>query len=326
MSDRSSFEKDIPDGGKEHHEFHIEATEDVPTELQAIDHIPSPPPFIHEVIEKTTLQEVSTEPIPPLCPKWVSRVGQPRRAIIFDQPKRKLWHHGTEVEPLQIFRPEDRKTYHDTRYPWGTICRVRHTSGGWGSGVIVGPRHVLTASHVVDWNKQGAGIVEVHRSGPAFVSATSVITKVRYYTKVEPPGVGWSEVDEDYAVLITADRIGDRFGWLGVRTYDSDWDSEPYWYNIGYPGDIASGEKPIWQKRKWLDEDAWDFGSARSMTTDADTMKGQSGGPFFANWDKGNHKGYYVVAVVSGEDDDENWCAGGSLLTKLVNKARADDP
>ncbi|MGE5661666.1 MAG: trypsin-like serine peptidase, partial [Ignavibacteriales bacterium] len=267
------------------------------------------------------------EPLAPLCPKWVSSVAEPRRATFISEPKRKLWHHGVEVEPLRKFDPEDRKIYHDTRYPWGTVCRIV-AGESYGSGVIVGPRHVLTASHVVDWTRNGAGIVEVHRSGRLFVSAVSAITIARYYTKVTGQMVEWSEVDEDYAVLITADRIGDRFGAFGVRTYDSAWDDEPYWYNIGYPGvpALGRGEKPIWQKRKWLDEDEWDFGSARSMTTDADVNKGQSGGPLFAFWPKGRYPaGPYVVAVVSGEDD-ENWCAGGSDLTKLVRKARTDYP
>lgn len=37
-------------------------------------------------------------------------------------------------------------------------------------------------------------------------------------------------------VLVTDQRVGDRFGWLGVRTYDSGWDDESYWTNIGYAG------------------------------------------------------------------------------------------
>ncbi len=33
------------------------------------------------------------------------------------------------------------------------------TAGGWGSGWTIGPRHVLTASHVVNWDSDGRGNV-----------------------------------------------------------------------------------------------------------------------------------------------------------------------
>ena len=49
-------------------------------------------------------------------------------------------------------------------------------------------------------------------------------------------------MDEDYAVLTLADRLGDRFGWLGITTYDSDYDDEPIFRTIGYANDIAGGQ------------------------------------------------------------------------------------
>ena len=227
-------------------------------------------------------------------------------------------HRGCEVSPLLIFNPDDRKTYNDLSYPWGTVCRVV-TAAGSGSGVIVGPRHVLTASHVVDWSTNGAGTVEVHRVG-GFVRATTAITKVWFFTKVTGT-IDWFENDEDYAVLITASRIGDSFGWLGTRTYNSSWDGDPYWWNIGYPGDIGSGLTPTFQKKKQLDEDAFDWGGGRSMTTDADTFFGNSGGPMFGFWGDGP----YAVAVVSSQSSSENWCSGGNDMTRLVRHARQKD-
>jgi len=50
-----------------------------------------------------------------------------------------------------IFAPENRQVLWDTSYPWGTNGRVT-TGNGWGSGVLVGPRHLLTCSHVIVWN------------------------------------------------------------------------------------------------------------------------------------------------------------------------------
>ena len=63
------------------------------------------------------------------------------------------------------------------------------------------------------------------------------------------------------------------------------------------------------------------------MTTAADLKKGQSGSPMFGRWKDGR----YVVAVMSSEgtvfaSGMENWCSGGSDLTRLVRKARTDFP
>ena len=77
---------------------------------------------------------------------------------------------------------------------------------------------------------------------------------------------------------------------------------------------------PTWQRSKWLDEHAWDFGSGRAMDTNADINPGNSGGPMFAWWAEGPH----VVAVVSAHDpgDAENYCSGGRDLVRVVRAAR----
>jgi hypothetical protein len=77
---------------------------------------------------------------------------------------------------------------------------------------------VLTASHIINW-AAGWAIVEVHRFDSTFV-AGSCCTRLTAFTKI--PDVKVSTMDEDYAVLTLADRLGDRFGWLGNMTYDSD--------------------------------------------------------------------------------------------------------
>lgn len=303
----------------------VRATAEVPEHLRYIDLFPNLSPFELVALERQSLSAASTEPVPPYCPKWVSSSRRPRRPALVGEPKTKLWHRGIYVDPLFVWGDDDRVSYTDSSHPWGCVCRIM-TSAGWGSGVIVGPRHVLTASHVVDWVSNGAGTVEVNRAGFTANAATA-ITRVWAFKKISPPVVGYSEVDEDYAVLITADRIGDRFGSLGVRTYDSSWDDEPIWFSMGYASDTLWGSWPVKQQDKELDEDEFDLGSARSMTTTADTVKGQSGSPMFTFWEDGP----YVVAVISAQgtfvlSGDENWCAGGTDLTRLVHLARAGDP
>ncbi|KKO45172.1 hypothetical protein WG68_12155 [Arsukibacterium ikkense] len=289
---------------------------DIPKDLRSML-LEEPEPYKFNGIEVKREKAFRVNPTVPMIPKWFGASPKPCKARL-PFPTRVL-HQGREVNPLVVFNPDDRRTYNDISYPWGTICRVI-TAAGAGSGVIVGPRHVLTASHVVDWSGNSGGTVEVHRSAGA-VRAVTAISRVWYYTKVTGNTVAWVENDEDYAVLVTSSRIGDLFGWMGTRTYNSAWDDEPYWWNIGYPGSIAGGMRPTFQNRKALDEPWYDFGPARSMSTNADLTPGNSGGPMFGFWNDGP----YVVAVASSESSTTNWCSGGSWLTNLVRHARDKD-
>ncbi|MET7368781.1 trypsin-like peptidase domain-containing protein [Streptomyces sp. NPDC005566] len=237
-----------------------------------------------------------------------------------------MTHRGDDLEPLTIWQPDDRRAYNDPgSSPWGLVCLIANANGGFGSGTIVGPRHVLTASHVVAWNTTAAERIDVHQAGTT-QSATTFATRALAFTQIlGDPTV--TTLDEDYAVLVTRERIGDRFGWLGTRTYDSSWDGDNIWDTMGYAGDVASGVFPVFQQRKNMDEDEWDLGSGRAMTTSADVMPRQSGSPMFAKWAEGN----FVVSVVSAVGSVwasglENWCSGGNDLTRLVKIARAENP
>jgi V8-like Glu-specific endopeptidase len=295
----------------------IEATREVPEELRRLwsDLSVSRPIAVTTIERGADDRPGSTSGHRPL---WVGSVLKPRPAPRLSRPR--VRHRGVALDPLVVWGADERRIYHDARYPWGCVCRV--LGRGIGSGVLVGPRHVLTASHVVDWN--AGATIEVHRAGGT-VAATAQAVKGYAYTRITEND--YTTLDEDYAVLVTEERLGDRFGWMGTRTYDSDWDDEDYWYSIGYPTDIEGGLFPVWQNEQNLDEDEWDYGSARAMTTSADLTEGQSGSPMFGFW--GDIP--YVVAVVaaSGEvfaSGTENWCSGGSDLTRMVNQARADDP
>lgn len=253
-------------------------------------------------------------------PLWVGTSLKPRAAPRIIRPR--VHHRGVSLDPLVVWGADERRVYNDTNYPWGCVCRILN-AGGQGSGVLVGPRHVLTASHVIDWTS-GNATIEVHRTGGT-VQATAFAVRTWGFTQVTNNDS--TTLDEDYAVIVTNQRLGDRFGWMGTRTYESRWDDEDYWRSIGYPGDIAGSLFPVYQRDQNLDEDEWDYGSARAMTTSADLMPGQSGSPMFGFFSDGP----YVVAVVAAQGSvyasgTENWCSGGSLLTRLVNEARSNDP
>jgi V8-like Glu-specific endopeptidase len=262
-------------------------------------------------------------------PPWLTSSYLPKRART--PIPRTVLHHDQRLEPAIVYPPDERTIYNDRSYPWGCICKVRTAAGFVGSGALIGPRHVLTASHCVDWGTDAAETIQVHLTGTT-AAATAFDTLAYAFTQISgDPTV--TTLDEDYACLVLDQRLGDVFGWLGTKTYDSSWDGDNVWWSMGYPTDIASGLQPTFIKNKNMDEDEWDYGSGRAMTTSADMMKGQSGSAMFGFWDEGNPPQPipYAVAVMSAfgnvwASGFENWCSGGSDLGRVVKQARDENP
>ena len=253
-------------------------------------------------------------------PPWVEVSFSPKRRDRSLKPV--VTHRGEKLDPFVIHRPDDRRAYDDARYPWICVCRITRPDGGGGSGVLIGPRHVLTASHIVQWNTNVAERIEVHFAGNA-ARATAFTLAAYAYTQIEGLPTS-STVDEDYAVITLTERLGDRFGFFGSKLYDSGWDDEAVWQTIGYAEDVAQFRFPTFQGNVSLDEDELDLGSGRAMETSADVMHGQSGAPMFGVW--AGDPVAYAVAVISAGRGDENVCSGGEDLNRIVRHARTQDP
>ena len=96
----------------------------------------------------------------PHVPRWAPRIYHP---ILSAPPS---WARGpVERKNLRgelfwgVYPPEDRQVYYPSGYPWQCIGKVyawndinAGSPSWWGSGVLIGPRHVLTAGHVVPWD------------------------------------------------------------------------------------------------------------------------------------------------------------------------------
>jgi len=62
---------------------------------------------------------------------------------------------GDTLGARTIFGPDNRKVFYSTAYPWRCNGKVESALGS-GSGVMVGPRHLLTCSHIIDWRPDGS--------------------------------------------------------------------------------------------------------------------------------------------------------------------------
>ena len=253
-------------------------------------------------------------------------------------PKR-LWQRKRGVrdnlgEPTTIFAPDTRYTFSDTSFPWSTCGRVE-VAGSWGSGVMVGPRHVMTASHVVNWGPNNTAgwlkFTPMYLDGDEpFGSAYA--TTIYWWNKADgSDGINSLESAFDYVICVLDTRLGDITGWMGSREYSSSWNGGAYWAHVGYPGDMASGLRPAFHGGGVMDETS----SLSTLGRDSfvikhknDVWPGQSGGPYYGWWE--NQPWPEAVSSQSaqnwGSAGGPNTCGGGRALPELINFARSDHP
>lgn len=225
-----------------------------------------------------------------------------------------------------LFGADDRRTFQDTAYPWSTVGLVE-TNRGSGSGVVIGPRHLLTVSHVIDWSAPAGFAANWVRFTPSYYDGDAPFgvtygTNIYWYLKEDGDGfISGDEGKHDYVVVVLDQPIGQSTGWMGARGYDDDWDSLNVWSHMGYPADLNSGNRPIFISPFTMDgsDDA-----AQSMSHKADVFPGQSGGPMFAWWD--GDVGPRAVATQSFQNSSANGASGGRDLRDLVARARNEFP
>ena len=249
----------------------------------------------------------------PSRPAWTPMSFQPRRAADFAErpPMRSL--RGELVQPYYgVFGFDDRQVYYPSSYPWGCIGRIftwnnSPGTGGWswaGSGLLIGPRHVLTAGHVCPWGATtwAMKFVAGYWNG-APVSGPGGLSWVSDYR-------GWNTNNtvaaHDLAVLRLYDPIGSATGWVGTKLYDTSWNGGAYWTLAGYPAAVAGAERPSQQSSIAVARADVD-GDAEELKHWGDSTAGDSGGPFFGFWGTDP----YTVGVTSG---GESVTSGGTVI------------
>jgi hypothetical protein len=223
------------------------------------------------------------------------------------------------VHPLILESPA-------TEWPWSAIGKVFITTRGrhpmMGSGVLVGPRLLLTASHAMPWDTDDSSVrfIPGYRNGndPRFGHA--------YVDRWRGVRNDDDVTGLDYVICELNWRIGERTGWLGSAWSPNEdfYTAEP-WLSVGYPKSSPSGgERPSVEVPVWV-RDLDDEADGLEIETHKFAMGGWSGGPLWA-WRGGQPR---VVGIESGFEKDfldptRTVFAGGQHLVNLVKYGHAN--
>jgi len=263
--------------------------------------------------------------------------GERERA---EQPGGELASPGAfELEEAGIIDGDNRvRVKNTTGVPWRWICKIdvtdsRGRPAGGGTGLLISNRHVLTAAHVVHdafQNMQQYTIMVV----PALDDLNEPFGRYRLASKPrirqEYDPTAADSLDWDYALLTLSSAVGEqRFRALNERPLcfwgnphcgegtmlarlDPRGLNGKAAYTAGYPG--GKGHRQLWCAAGILHSANE---KRRTMSTTADTTKGQSGSPV---WVIDNRR-YCLVGIAVGAGTGSNRAV--RVTRELVRQLRA---
>ena len=231
----------------------------------------------------------------------------------------------TDLEPT-VAQPIKRAQ--SLQYPFRCIGRVLRKSPGsstWvgaGSGVLVGPWQMLTASHVLNGDPAGT----IYKFVPAYFHGTRPNEITMRWYEAEIVGTVGVNVDSvsgyDYLVCELEHPLGLEWSWLGTQ-----WSGSNGFYtnivrtSVGYPEDLNDGDVP--HGNLFTITNVKNAGhNSKEIEGQGDVNNGWSGGPLYgpALW-----TGDTVVGVLSGSAEglgphkpDNVSFAGGEEMVRLV--------
>jgi V8-like Glu-specific endopeptidase len=203
-----------------------------------------------------------------------------------------------------------------TGYPWQTVGKIQV---GWdsdftiiqyeGSGVLVNQNLILTAGHIVPWDKSGwwMRFAAGYRSGEAPFGWIYISRCIGYDDSN-------TLAANDFAVCQLYSNLGDVCGWMGTHW----WSSEDVYLNgtwscQGYPNElpIAATNIPIQKVQAGSNDDKLMY------TVEFASGPAWEGGPL---WDGGlsGTVNPLVIGVLSGEIFPNSIFAGGEDIVNLV--------
>jgi hypothetical protein len=256
----------------------------------------------------------------------------------------------------EVAQPSPRYKFNDRSFPWCAFGRVTAPTyspslNSHGTGVMIGPRHLLANNRIVRWNPQGgdAGWIVFtpayfHGEAPF---GTAYAEKVFFWRQLEPlfPTRDEHLLAFDYVVCVLNRRIGDITGWVGWQdTYDPAWNGLPLWSTVAYCDDFANGEEPTFQdqvrvldvrKPAGTDPPGQALVLENNAKTGVSELFHEPGAPLFGWWHPPEPWPRVVGmhATVKGPESFKppvDWgpslAAGGLPLSWLIEHARAAFP
>lgn len=205
-------------------------------------------------------------------------------------------------------------------WPWRTIGKVRTGVASdftnatvTGTGVLVGPNLMLTASHVAAWGGGWMHFTPGFRDGvgdPRFGSS--------FVERFRGIRAGGSPTGYDYVICKLQTPIGQNTGWMGTRSFgDEDQYYDGTWFLNGFPGDFMNGQRLAVEFPLDI-EDIDNDDPGLELETDFFVTGGWSGGPLWG-WITDPH----VIGITSGWEVDgydpiRSVMAGGRHLVELT--------
>lgn len=204
-------------------------------------------------------------------------------------------------------------------YPWRCIGKIfSGDSTGWtsvGTGVLVGPNLMMTASHLWKWGVPGRKMLFSPGFREGAQHPESFVTRVRGIKNDGDP-TGY-----DYIICQLQKPLGEMLGWMGAQSFGDDDDYyDPSWISVGYPDVFYNGQRPSVEFGIGIrDLDSDDPGLEIETTYNTASGGGWSGGPL---WGVINND-FRIIGIKSGFEVDvydpaRGVFSGGSLMIDLI--------
>lgn len=227
---------------------------------------------------------------------------------------------GRRFTERDIIGADNRVVVNNASFPYSAIGRVLRSDGAYCSGSLVGDRVVATASHCIPWGQPSISMVFQPDYYDTDRFPSTSVTDVAYVIQ-QPSNSSFDSspcgMQKDFALLKLSTALSSTLGgYFGVSSATGSG-----LVHSGYPDDLASGKRPYQQTGlTGTVSNSVKCDSTGPISTTADAVGGQSGGPLYIPQIK------YVIGVLSAGTSTTTIFASGSSFVNLVNWARTNWP